>query len=152
MSGIVNTITGIFKTESNNAANVKAGMNSMAANANNKTYGSAAPAPKKNSGFLNTITGLFATENDPALNVRSKMMKMNKNANNTTYGKNTNNAGWFSKLASTFKSTKRPLNPNAPEYVPQSTASMIATSAPATQGGRRTHRRAATRRTKRRNN
>jgi hypothetical protein len=149
MSGVVDTITGIFKTESNNAANVKAGMTKFAANANNKSYGSAAAA-KKNSGFLNTISGLFSSENDPALNVRAKVMRMNKNANNTTYGKNANN-GWFATLKQAFKPRTRPLNPNAPEYIPQSTAAMIAqpaAAAPAaTQGGRR-----KTRRTKRRNN
>ena len=150
MSGIVNTITGVFKTESNNAANIKTNMNKFASNAPNKTYGSnAAAAPKKNSGFLNTITGLFETKNDPALNVRAKMMKMNKNAPNTKYGKNTNN-GWFSTIKKAF-TPSRPLNPNAPEYIPQSTAQMInapqplnATSpeyVPSTQGGRRATRR-----------
>jgi len=145
MSGVVDTITGIFKTESNNAANVKAGVANFAANANNKSYGSAATAPKKNSGFLNTISGLFSSENDPALNVRAKVMRMNKNANNTTYGKNANN-GWFATLKQAFKPRTRPLNPNAPDFIPQSTAAMIAPAA-ATQGGRR-----KTRRTKRRNN
>jgi hypothetical protein len=148
MSGIVDTITGVFKTESNNAANVKAGMNSFAANANTKTYGTAAAAPKKNSGFLNTITGLFASENDPALNVRAKTMRMNKNANNTLYGKNANN-GWFATLKQAFKPRTRPLNPNAPEYIPQSTAARIAPAANATtQGGTRAR---STRRNARRN-
>jgi hypothetical protein len=143
MSGVVDTITGIFKTESNNAANVKGAMNTFAANANNKSYGTQ-PAPKpKESGFLNTITGLFASNNDSAINVRAKVMAMNKNANNKTYGKNTNN-GWFSTIKQAFKSTSRPLNPNAPEYIPQSTAAMIQSSA--TQGGAASRRRRATRR------
>jgi len=152
MSGIVDTITGIFKTESDNAANVKGAMNTFARNANNKTYGSPAAAPKpKGSGFLNTITGLFASKNDSAINVRAKVNAMNKNANNTTYGKNTNN-GWFSTIKKAFKPRTRPLNPNAPEYIPQSTATMIQSNASpsgTTQGGRR--RRQVTRRRARRN-
>jgi hypothetical protein len=132
MSGIVDTITGVFKTESNNAANMKGAMNTFAKNANNKSYGTAATAPKPESGFLNTITGLFASKNDSAINVRAKVMAMNKNANNKTYGKNTN-SGWFSTIKQAFKSTSRPLNPNAPEFIPQSTATMIQS----TQGGRR---------------
>jgi hypothetical protein len=145
MSGVVDTITGIFKTESNNAANVKGAMNTFAANANNKSYGTQ-PAPKpKESGFLNTITGLFQSNNDSAINVRAKVMAMNKNANNKTYGKNANN-GWFSTIKQAFKSTSRPLNPNAPEYIPQSTAAMIQS----TQGGRRqVTRRQVTRRNRR---